>query len=428
MSILGLLPMLIVGVGIYFLIKLRFFFIFRPNNTLKKTFEKGFSKNSGKALSLALAGTLGVGNIVGVAYGITVGGAGCLFWIFVSGIFSSVIKYCESTLSASFLDGGRGGMMYVIARSMGKAGSALGKTYSVLCLFLALFMGSALQTKSVADAGAVSFGCQPYLLSCVFTLLIFLTVRGNGKRIENVTAIVIPIATAVYIFICFAVILSGARSLPSVLSEVFRGAMNFKSASGGVLAFLSSNAMKEGFARGLLSNEAGAGTSSIAQCRAEGAHPAKVGLFGMCEVFFDTTLLCTLTGLATLLSSAYGGKSGIYTVIDAFSSVLGNASAPVLFLLIFAFAYSTVVCWYFYASEALSFLFGSGKNLFFNCLFFASSLLGVFLPEAVIILVTDSVLFLMSVLTLLALMKNSERIVFLSEQYGLLKSKHSDVR
>lgn len=419
--------MLIVGVGIYFLIRLRFFFILHPIKTVKKAFS-GFDKKARRSLSLALAGTLGVGNIVGVAYGISVGGAGCVFWIFVSGIFSSVIKYCESSLGAHFSLEGRGGMMHVIARSMGVIGKALGLAYSVLCLFLAIFMGAALQAGSVAATASAALGFKPYAFSLAFAALVFLTVRGGAKKIESATSAVIPIATIIYIIICLTVIALGEVGLWAVISDIFREAFNMRSALGGVLAFLASNAMREGFARGLLSNEAGAGTSSIAQSRTNGAHPARVGLYGVCEVFFDTTLLCTLTGLAVLCSGVSVAQSGIATVLAAFATVLGASAAPVLFALIFAFAYSTVVCWYFYASEALVFIFGREKSAAFTALFFASLIFGTFIPESLLVLLVDCVLFMMSVLTLLTLIKNSERIVFLSEQYGLLKLKHSDVR
>lgn len=428
MSILGLLPMLIVGVGVYFLIKLRFFFILHPIKTVKKTFLSGLDKKSRKALSLALAGTLGVGNIVGVAYGISVGGAGCLFWIFVSGIFSSVIKYCESALGANFGKEGRGGMMYVITKTVGRLGRAFGSAYSVLCLLLALFMGAALQAQSVAVSASAALGLKPYAFSFIFAAIVFVTVSGGAKKIENATARVIPMATIAYIFICLAIISSGAQGLSSVLAAVFREAFSVKSAAGGVLAFFASSPMREGFARGLLSNEAGAGTSSIAQSRSHGSHPAKVGLFGMCEVFFDTTLLCTLTGLAVLCSGVSVTGSGIVTVLAAFATVLGRGAPLVLFVLIFAFAYSTVVCWYFYASEAIFFLFRKEKSTAFTVIFFASLLIGALVPEGFLMLSIDSVLFMMSIITLFALIKSSERIVFLSEQYGLLKSKHSDMR
>lgn len=420
--------MLILGVGIYFLVKLRFFFIVHPYKTVRKAFASGFDKKSRRALSLALAGTLGVGNIVGVAYGISVGGAGCLFWIFISGIFSSVIKYCESTLGANFGADGRGGMMYVIAKTAGKLGRALGTSYSVLCLLLALFMGAALQTRSVAESAYAALGIRQYAFAIIFAALVFITVIGGAKKIENATSAVIPIATIVYIVICVAVIINGAENLSDVLACIFREAFNFRSAAGGVSVFLASSSMREGFARGLLSNEAGAGTSSIAQSRHETLHPAKAGLFGICEVFFDTTLLCTLTGLAILTSGATISRSAIATLVSAFATALGIFSPTVLFILIFAFAYSTVVCWYFYATEALVFLFDRERSTLFTVLFFAFLLFGALVPESILVPIVDSILFLMSLLTLFTLIKNSERIVFLSEQYGLLKSKHSDMR
>ena len=148
MSFLNLLPLLITAVGTYFLIKLRLFFVLHPLQTAKKLRLTIKDKESVRALSLALAGTLGVGNVVGVAWGISVGGAGALFWIFVSGIFSAAIKYAESSLSADKKRDAAGGMMYVLSSSFGRAGKLFGIIYALLCLALSLTMGSALQSQS----------------------------------------------------------------------------------------------------------------------------------------------------------------------------------------------------------------------------------------------------------------------------------------
>ena len=186
MSILALLPMLILGVGIYFLIRLRFFFILHPIKTLKKTFLSGFGKPERKAFSLALAGTLGVGNIVGVAYGISVGGAGSILWLFISGIFSSVIKYCESSLAASHAKEGRGGMMYVMARTAGRLGGALGSAYSLLCLFLSLFMGAALQA-ALFGFMIDSFGWTAIFITIgvLYIIMLVLTLFAKNLKMKD---------------------------------------------------------------------------------------------------------------------------------------------------------------------------------------------------------------------------------------------------
>jgi len=428
MSLLIILPFLITFVGAYFLVKLRFFFVAHPINTLRKLKEAMRVPTTKKSLALALAGTLGVGNIVGVAYGISVGGAGSLFWMLVSGLFASVIKYAEITLAKDMKCDGSGGMSQVLKSSFKTHGVTLSRCYALLCLSLSLVMGAALQSQSAVYSAEATSTLSPHLVALSVTLLTALVVVGGAKKIESATAFIIPIATLLYTLICVVVILKNRERLPDAFGEILRGAFDFKSIGAGVSSFLAVSALKEGFLRGLLSNEAGAGTSSMAIVRSSLA-PAEAGLLGICEVFFDTVLLCTLTGLTVLVANpSTVGRSGIDIVSGAISSVLGGGARFVLFFLVFSFAYATVICWYYYGRESLSFVFGGKGGRIFTPLFVGAVFFGFLLPEALLINTTDYILFLMSVLTLSALIKNSERIRDLSEQCGLLKLKKSDVR
>ena len=419
MYFLNLLPLFVTAVGTFFLVKLRFFFLAHPIRTVKRLKSAVSDKESRRALSLALAGTLGVGNIVGVAFGISVGGAGALFWIFVSGIFSSVIKYAESSLAADKKNNASGGMMYVLSSSFKRTGRFFGVIYALLCLFLSLTMGSALQSQSAIIGAREIIDIPQYAAAFIFALAVFAVIVFGVGRIEKATAKIIPVSTIVYIFLALAVILSNVSLLLPTLAQIFREAFNFKSFGGGVSSFVAIRAMREGYARGLLSNEAGAGTSSMAQSKSN-LKSAEVGLLGILEVFFDTTLLCTLTGLAVLLSGAdLSCSSGMDIILDAVSNIpLGKLTVTVL---ICAFAYSTVICWYYYGCECIRFLFGKRRDAAFGALFIFSVYIGFALPGSILIYASDILLFCMSILTLLALIKNSERVVFLSEQYGLLK-------
>lgn len=419
MSFLNLLPLLITAVGTYFLIKLRFFFVLHPIRTVKRLGRTVKDKESRAALSLALAGTLGVGNIVGVAWGISVGGAGALFWIFVSGIFSSAIKYAESSLAADKKIDAAGGMTYVLSSSFGRAGKLLGIIYATLCLSLSLTMGSALQSQSAIFGMREVTDVPEYTVAFIFAAATFAAVLGFGGRIEKATAKIIPLSTVVYIILTLTVILMNISLLPSTLLRVVREASSFHSFGGGVSSFVAIKAMREGYARGLLSNEAGAGTSAMAQTKS-GMSSSEVGLLGILEVFFDTTLLCTLTGLAVLLSGADEvGASGMETVLSAVSAF--PFGKILLTALIFAFAYSTVICWYYYGCECIRFLFGKRRSASFTAVFIFSVFIGFALPTSLLICASDMLLFFMTLLTLFALIKNSERIVFLSENQGLLK-------
>lgn len=424
MSFLNLLPLLITAVGTYFLIKLRLFFVLHPLKTAKKLRLAIKDKESVRALSLALAGTLGVGNVVGVAWGISVGGAGALFWIFVSGIFSAAIKYAESSLSADKKRDAAGGMMYVLSSSFGRAGKLFGIIYALLCLALSLTMGSALQSQSALFSMREVGSVPEYTVAFIFAAATLAAIVGFGGKIEKATVKIIPLSTVVYVVLTLSVIVMNLSSLPSTLLRVVREASSFRSFGGGVSSFVAIKAMREGYARGLLSNEAGAGTSAMAQTKSSLA-PSEVGLLGILEVFFDTTLLCTLTGLAVLLSGADKvGASGMKIVLAAVSAIpLGEI---LLTALIFAFSYSTVICWYYYGCECIRFLFGKSSSPAFTAVFIFSVFVGYALPTSLLIYASDVLLFFMSLLTLSALIKNSERIVFLSENQGLLKK--SDIR
>ena len=416
------LPILIVLFSVYFLFKLRFFFILHPIKCIKEMLHALGDKQSRRSLCLALAGTLGVGNIVGVAIGIIIGGAGCVFWIFVSGFFSSVLKYCECALSADYKGCDGGGMQYTIKRSFRRIGNPLSKIYAFLCFFLSLSMGSLFQSNAVSKSLFDSVKIPSYISSFIFTLAVLITVCFFASKIDRFTELVIPFTTLVYIVIMLGVIFANFSRLPDTLALIIREAFTPVALCGGAFSFLSSGAIKEGFARGLLSNEAGAGTSAGAQTRQEGRGHV-VGLMGMCEVFFDTTLLCTLTGVAIIAGTQNisSFKTGTDLIINTVKSSIGIFPTLLVPLLIFLFAYSTVICWYFYGGECLYFLCGKRKSRAYRVFFLLASFLGAFIKIESIVLFVDVILFFMTFITLLTLKKNSERIYVLSEKGGLLK-------
>lgn len=415
MGIQSLLPLLVLLVGAYLLVKLGAFYIFHPKRTLSELLFPLRERESRRALSLALAGTLGVGNIFGVATGIMLGGAGALFWLFFSSFFSAVIKYAEVLLAFDNLDGERSGMPAVFRRVFSRFGRVFAPLYLILCLFLSVFMGGAMQTSAVVGVGRASMSQAWPLIPLVFALAVFLsTVNGVGK-IEKITAAVIPVTTVVYVLLSFSVISLRTPELCGVIGEILSSAFCPSALGGGVVAFLFSPAISEGFARGVLSNEAGVGTSAFAHVRAKNRTPHEAGLFGMCEVFFDTTLLCTLTGLVILLGTENPTlyDSPMALVVDSFSSVLGGWVGAPLLVLVFLFAYSTVISWYYYGGECAEALFGR-RSVFFP-FFFAALVFGGSIGDSFLIYITDLLIFLMSLLTLSAILKERERIKALSQ-------------
>ena len=409
MPVISFLPWLITAAGGYFLFKLRFFFILHP----KKTFAavKTGGRGDFVSLSLALAGTLGVGNIVGVSLGISIGGAGAVFWLLLSSLFSSVIKYAEVALSASAEKSGRG-FIGIVKESFGRFGAPLATLFALLCLVLSLTMGSALQCSAAAECAQAALKIKREYLLLPILILVAAVTSGGEKFIEKAVSIIIPLTTLVYVFMCFSVILPNFSRFPAVLSKIFSGAFSLRSAGGGMLGFISSKAISEGYARGILSNEAGAGTSSFAHIRGDGRNPHEAGVFGILEVVFDTAVLCSVTAFAILLSPAHeaGGDFGSMLIAEAFRSVLGDFSVIALFISVLLFALATVFCWYYYGTVAGEYIFGKKFSRFYFFLFLLASGLGIFIDGERLIYFTDIILFALSLITLSTLVKNRKKV------------------
>lgn len=433
MSLLSLLPILIVFSGAYLSLKLKFFFIKHPIRTLKFTFCDQNKRKRLLSLMLALAGTLGVGNISGVAIGLAIGGAGSVFWLIFSALFSSCIKYAEVFVSYKF---GGVGMISVIDSSFKHCGRFLAYIYAVIAVMLSFSMGSFFQARAIAESASNTSCFDLRFLGALITFFIASVCIFGTNRIKGAVAFIIPIATIIYTGMCLFVIFANSDQLIGVVFEVFHSAFSFKSASGGILGFIVSSGMKEGFARGLLSNEAGAGTSSFSHtshieeanttysaikrhknretCEYEASqrHPSDTdckiaGIFGILEVVFDTLLLCPLTAFAILLG--YDGEKfngSVFELSAIFEKHIGEIAPHLLLYSIIFFAVSTTLCWYYYGKTALSFV-SKGKFTFcYSALFFFSFYVAMQTEIPHILFITDTSLFILSVISLSAVIKN----------------------
>ncbi len=429
MDFLIILPILVTVVGAYMLVRLRFFFIIHPIKTAKRLLKSLKVRENFSALSLALAGTLGVGNIFGVAVGIMIGGAGSLFWMFVSAVFSAAIKYSEVVMCASEGERCGRGMMNVIEKSLGKRGKIVGGVYAALCLLLSFAMGSALQAGSVGGVATDSLGTSPVLVLAVLLVLVALGISGGVLKIEKMTSFIIPATTIIYILMSLFVIFSKIALLPSVIWQIVSSAFSLESVGGGVASFAMIRAIKEGYVSGVLSNEAGVGTSSMAHTRARDISACECGLFGIVEVLFDTVFICMLSGVVILLfnDSPAEYSSAMRLVSDSFASVLGDGSRFVLLLCVLSFAYSTIVCWYYYGNVCRRYLFGERFSKIFTALFLVFICVGVSASDIFSVRLADTLLLLMSLPTLFSLIKFSDRIVTLSEKEKLILKSNKKI-
>lgn len=421
----GAMPVALLLLGLYFILRLRCFPFRHPLRTARLLFSG--SGTSLRATWMALAGTVGVGNITGVAIAITTGGAGAVFWMWLCSLSAMILKYAEITLSmADRRPDGQGGYRGGTPYSMRVAGLApLGSLFALLCLGYTLLVGGAVQANAVAECLFDSFSLSPAVCGGLLVLLSLPVIAGGGQRISALTARLVPLMCFAYVAATLAVIVSHRAALPGVVATILRDAFSPTAAAGGGLGFFSARAMRVGAARGLMSNEGGCGTSPMAHVTAAAQTPARQGLFGILEVFVDTTVICTLTALALLsaLPTLPAGLGGASMVRLAFSSVFGQASGALLSLLLFFFAYATVLCQAFYAQVCLGSLTRArwaGRLFLFA--FGASLLLGAISTPAFVWQACDLLLAVMTICNLVLLWRQRHRIVSLSAE--LLPAGH----
>lgn len=366
-------PIMLMASGLYFSFRLKFFYIRHPIKIIRSMLTR--PKKSGispfRAVTLALAGTLGVGNIAGVASSIAIGGFGSVFWMWISAIVAMVLKYAEIVLAISHrrIKNGEyhGGASYYIEdffKNKLKFGSGklIGGFFAVLCIINAITMGGMIQSNAVSTSFEGVLNIPPWAVGAVLALLCIIVISGNAKWVSAFSEKTVPLMTVGYILLSVAVLVARREYIGDAFAIIFDDAFSFNSAAGGVLGFLVSRGLKAGTMRGLMSNEAGCGTAPTAHAAAECQSPAAQGFWGIFEVFVDTILLCTLTALVIIVATLGGGNilsfgdDPMMMAIKAYSSVLGTWSEYYMALSVLLFAFATIVCWAHYGKESLSYI------------------------------------------------------------------------
>ena len=411
------LPPFLLAAGLFFGVRLSFFPIRHPIRTVKKM-GKGDLPSSLSALSVALAGTLGVGNIAGVGLALSVGGAGAILWMIVGGMAVALLKYSEIALALDQRQGESRGALDYIEPTLGRGAALL---FALLSLLLALSMGSLLQGNVIAEAAASFLSVHPLsvgLFLSAVTLLLFL---GGRRAVERITAVFIPGLTVLYTLAALVVVFVNITSLPSVVSRILCEAFSLKSAGGGLLGLGLVRGMRTGIQKGLFSNEAGAGTAPFAHGNAS-TPPAVQGIFGIAEVLTDTVLMCTLTGVAILSAfPVLPSLSGTALVAAAFGTVFGEGAEAIVSLSIILFSYATVACWVSYGRTALGHLtVGRTGAVLFPACFLAALAVGPLVSPRGAWALADLVLGAMTFINTAALLKSRDRIRRITEEAGLI--------
>ena len=414
-------PAMLIIVGIYFGFRLGWFHILHPVRTVRLALL-GDRKKAFSALTLALAGTLGVGNIVGVAAAVSVGGCGAVFWMWVSAAFAMILKYSEIVLSIRHREYdsrgvAHGSAMYYIkdvlsSKGYRMAGGFLATVFAVLFIVNALTMGSILQSGAVTDALRIGFSVPEPVSAAVMALFTLLVCAFGRRGAMRVSERIVPVMTVAVLILSAAVLFLRADEIPTAFLRIFGEAFDLRAAGGGILGFFLSDAVRLGTMRGLISNEAGCGTSPTAHTEAEASVPARQGVWGIFEVFVDTILLCTVTALVIIVSGVpldTGDLMGI--TINAYSAVLGGWSEYILSLAVLCFGFATVVCWSHYGGEGVYYLCKRrwAKKLF-AAAFAASVLLGGYLSSDVAWQTADLAVGAMTVINLVILLLAEKEI------------------
>jgi alanine or glycine:cation symporter, AGCS family len=316
-----------------------------------------------QAVATALASTVGVGNIAGVATAIFIGGPGALFWLWVSGILGMATKFAEIVIALHYREPDatgvmRGGAMYTLK----KIGLPwLGWIFALLTGLAAFGIGNMVQANSVAESLRESFGLQPSVVGIILVIVTAVVILGGIKRIAQVTEYMVPFMAIFYLLGGLVIIVLHAGQLPAVLGLVFKGAFTGSAATGGFAGATIMMAMRYGIARGLFSNEAGLGSAPMVHAAAQTDHPVRQGLYGIFEVFVDTVLICTTTGLVILVTGVWnGGATGAALSAQAFAAGLpGTWGHIVVTTGLVLFAYSTIIGWSYYGETGIVYLFGT---------------------------------------------------------------------
>ena len=358
------------GVGVLFTLRSGFFQITGLGYIIRNTIgrlgprtTKGRVMTPVQAAATSLAGTVGMGNMAGVAAALSVGGPGAIFWMWVLAFFGMMSKTVEITLGVYYRERGgngqfRGGPQYTIHRGLGWTPLAL--LFSAGMLVNAVFAASMLQSHTVGRALLVSYGIDPYIVTGSMAVITALVVLGGLRRIGRFSERLVPIMTVVYLAGGLVVIAMNFEVLPEVLGSIISHAFSATAGAGGAAGIAVGTAIKQGMARGMLSNEAGMGSAPMVHATAQTDHPFQQGVWGAFEVFFDTILICSITALAILSTGAMaGGESGIELLLTAFAEVFPFSVASIIVSgSIAAFCLSTQISFYVYFETCLVNLFG----------------------------------------------------------------------
>lgn len=450
---------LLLGVGLFLTVGLRFISIIRVGYGFKQLFKKRTGDAAEgdvspfAALMTALSSTVGTGNIAGVAAAIAIGGPGAVFWMWVTAILGTATKFSEGVLAVRYREidanGNRvGGPMYYIKNGLGPKFMWLAIAFALFGIIGSLSTGNAVQANSIADALQSQYNFDPRIVAVVLSLLVAGVIFGGIKRIGAVASRLVPFMAVLYITAALVVIAANIGNVPAAFGMIFKGAFGAQEAGTGITIGLMMLAMQKGIARGLFSNEAGQGSAPIAHAAAQNNDPVNQGIIAMLGTIIDTLIICTITALVILTSGVMtadclanpailemlqsgstpeGCEIGVPLTAQAFDATLVGFGGHIVTICLAIFAFTTIIGWSYYGERCAAFIFKERSIPVFRCFWvlavFASTFAMSFETEgdnivvATFWLIADSLTGLMAAPNLIGLILLSPVVFKLAKEY-----------
>lgn len=371
-----------------------------------------------QALATALSGTVGLGNIAGVAIAVSLGGPGATFWMILAGIFGMSLKFTECTLGVRYRDEHpdgtvSGGPMYYLTkgfkeRDMGGLGKILAIYFAIMCIGGAFGGGNMFQVNqafqqfvTVTGEADSWFADKGWLFGLIIAIIVGIVIIGGIKSIARVTEKVVPIMGIVYVLSALTILAMNLPELPTAIGSIFAGAFTADGVTGGFIG-----ALIQGIRRAAFSNEAGVGSSAIAHSAVRTNEPVTEGFVSLLEPFIDTVVICTMTALVIIITGSVGDASsdGVTLTSNAFAQTF--AWFPyVLAVAVILFAFSTMISWSYYGLKAWTYLFGEGatKELTFKLIFCVFVIIGAAMNLGAVVGFSDAMIFAMSFANIIGL-------------------------
>ena len=419
---------LLLGTGIYFTCKLKLLQLTKLKLAFSCIFKKQDNDegdvSSFQALCTALSSTIGTGNIVGVATAIAAGGPGALFWMWVSAFFGMATKYAEGLLAIRYRikdenNQMAGGPMYYLERGLGS--KWLAKIFAFFGVAVALLgIGTFTQVKSISDAMELSFNVPPIVTAVLLTITVGFITIGGIKRIANVAEKVIPMMCILYIGGVVIILITHFNLIPQTVVLVVHSAFNPQAALGGGIGITMTMAMQKGISRGIFSNESGLGSAPIAAAAAKTDSCVEQGLVSRTGTFIDTVVICTMTGIAILLTNSHtSGLEGAAMTTQAFSNGLfiPMIGKYIVNIGLIFFAFTTIIGWNYYGERCMYYLKGLKAIPYYKFIYIVFIAIGPFMSLEFIFILADIVNGCMAIPNLIGLIGLRKEVIVQTQAY-----------